>query len=167
VYTTSPANSTTSNTMTNGNLRLCPWVLDFGWLLDRIGAEITAIGDAGSKLRLGIYADNGFSYPGSLILDAGVIAGDSATAQELNISQWLPPALYWIGGALQVVTTTQPTVRIPTNWTPPTPLAAGTALPTANVIGYQMTGVTGALPASFSSTLSSSGSAPRVFVRGV
>jgi len=63
--------------------------------LDRIGAEITSIGDAASLVRLGIYADNGNVYPGSLVLDAGTIAGDSATAQAITINQTLESGLYW------------------------------------------------------------------------
>jgi len=168
MFTSSPGGASTSAALSNGALRLLPWVVTQRIPIDRIGAEVTVIGDVGSKLRLGIYADNGFSYPGALLLDGGQIAGDSATVQDAPaVSLVLNPGLYWIGGAVQAVTTTQPTVRVPSNWAPPLAISTGPVMPTANqtAIGYQMTGVTGALPANFSGSLSPSGAAPRCHVR--
>lgn len=56
--------------------------------IDRIGAEVTAAA-AASTITLGIYADNGSGRPGALVLDAGTINGNSATAQEIVINQRL------------------------------------------------------------------------------
>lgn len=56
--------------------------------IDRIGAEVT-VGAVGSTITLGVYEDNGFGDPGVLLLDAGTIDGNSATAQEKTISQAL------------------------------------------------------------------------------
>lgn len=167
LLTTSPAATNTSNTFGNGTLRVLPWVVTKPITITKIGAEVSVIGDVGSKLRLGIYADNGNSYPGALVLDAGQIAGDSATPQELATSTTLQSGVYWIGGAVQSVTTTQPTIRSNSNWVPEVNTAISSNLPTANVIliGYSMSGVTGALPANFNTTLSAVGIAPRVFVK--
>jgi hypothetical protein len=168
-FTTSPANAATSATLSNAVLRLSPWVVERSLNIDRIGAEITAVGDAGSKLRIGIYADNGACLPGALLLDAGTIAGDSATVQDIALGTTLalPSGLYWVGGAVQVVTTTQPTVRVQSNWTPPVPLPGGTSAPgsgATHVCVFQNTGVTGALPALFTYAGTTS-PAPRIHVR--
>lgn len=157
----------TSATLTSGTLRLAPWVVPFPMTIDRLGAKITSAGEAGSKLRLGIYSDTGHTYPGALLLDAGQIAGDSATVQELTVSQVLAAGLYWIGGAVQSVVTSQPTVEITNDWTPPVPLLLATTAPTAAAtsVGYAQTSVTGALPANFTATVTATGSAPRCHVR--
>jgi hypothetical protein len=154
-------------TVVAGTLRLYPWVVPNDVTLTRIGAEVTSAGEAGSKVRLGIYADDGSGYPGALVLDAGTIAGDSATVQELTISQFLPAGLYWIGAAVQVVTTTQPTVRIQGTGNPPINITLGTSAPSAgySVWGFSQTGVTGALPANFTTTPSTAGSAARLHVK--
>jgi hypothetical protein len=73
---------------------------------------------------MGIYADDGSGYPGALILDGGSIstgtgnAGTVATGGTPGVymntgisATVLKPGLYWIGGVVQGVTTTQPTIR--------------------------------------------------------
>lgn len=164
--TSSPSVAAAVNSLGNGTLRLAPWVLDWTTAIDRIGGEITVVGEAGSKLRLGIYADNGTGYPGALVVDAGQIAGDVVATAELTVALTLDPGLYWIGGAVQSVVTTQPTVRVSSNWTPPILLRSG-SIPSGGALlsGYSQTGVTGALPANFTTTVSGAGSIPRVFVR--
>lgn len=165
----SGTSNSTSVTLANGTLRLAPWWLPRGLTIDRIGAEVTVIGDVGSKLRLGIYRDNGFAYPGALLLDAGQIAGDSATVQDLTVSQALLPGLYWIGGVVQSVVTTQPTVRVTNAWPPAVVMPGVNTLPTAgyNIHGYSQTGVTAALPGNFSTSLATTGSAPILHMRAV
>lgn len=166
VMTTATNGTTTSAALGNGTERMAPWVLTRAISIDRIGAEITTVGEAGSKLRLGIRADSGNCYPGALLLDAGQIAGDSATVQDLTVSLTLAAGLYWIGGAVQSAPTTQPTVRVPSAWTPPVPISLGTSIPGANVqvIANSQTGVTGAL-GTFSATATAVATVPRVHVR--
>lgn len=139
----------TSNSLGTGTLRVMPFYLPHTVTLTGIGAEVTAAGDAGSKYRLGVYADTGSFAPGSLILDAGQIAGDSVGAQTLTISQTLSPGIYWVGGVVQSVTTTQPTIRTVTPGPFPLPWssAPGTGAG-ANAYGYT-TAISGALPATF------------------
>jgi hypothetical protein len=156
----------TSAALGTGNLRVFPWFLPHAATLTQIGAEITAIGDAGSKFRLGIYADTGAFAPGALILDAGTIAGDSATVQQIAISQAAGPAILWVGGAVQVVTTTQPTVR---TFGPGPYSLVYPAIPGVNqaVAGWIHNGtVSGALPGTFLTTGGNAGAVPRIFVKG-
>lgn len=76
-------------------LKAQPFVVPKTITLDRIGMEITVIGTVGSLVRLGIYAsENGL--PTTLVLDAGTIAGDSATFQSITINQTLAPGLYYL-----------------------------------------------------------------------
>jgi hypothetical protein len=167
IFTSSPATSSTNAALGNGTLRLAPWVVTRAMAIDRIGAEITTVGEAGSKLRLGIYTDNGSCFPGALLLDAGQIAGDSATVQDLTVSLTLPTGLYWIGGVVQSAATTQPTVRVVSNWTPPVPISGGTSAPaaTAAYVANTQTSVSGALPATFTATAVAGAAAVRVHVR--
>lgn len=132
--------------------------------ITRMGAEITTVGDAGSKLRLGIYADDGTGRPGSLVLDAGTINGDSATVQEIaGLATTIGPGWYWFGGAIQLVTVTQPTIRFLNEPDREMDIAA---IPTAGqlVVGFTMTGVTGALPSTFTVASANNG-VPRTFVK--
>lgn len=141
------ANASTSAVQTNGLVRACPFWLPNAVTLSRVGAEVTTIGDVGSKLRLGFWADDGTGRPGTLLLDAGQIAGDSATVQEIVISLALAPGIYWVGGAVQAVTVTPPTLRTSGAQGPWLNIDAGTVIPAAGSTpaGQQMTGVTGAL----------------------
>ena len=79
---------------------------------------------------------------------------DSATTQEVTAALDLPPGLYWDAAAQNVVTT-QPTMRTVTGNPPAMPLDRGTTKPGAsvNLIGYVQTGVAGALPATFTSSM--------------
>jgi hypothetical protein len=156
----------TSAALGNGVLRLAPVMIYTAVSITRLAGEVTVVGDAGSKLRLGIYADNGSTYPGALVLDAGVIAGDSATVQELTISQSLAPGLYWFGGAVQIVTTTQPTVRV-CNAPPIVAISGGTSLPAAGagLLGFTQSSVTGALPSNFSTTVATTFNVPRLIMK--
>lgn len=167
IYCVSPGVAGTNNTSGNGTLRVAPWVVNFPLRITRLGAEVTATGDVGSKIRLGIYADNGSTYPGTLVLDAGQIAGDSATVQELTIDVTLVAGLYWVGGVLQSVTTTQPTFRSTQTWSPPVPVPLGTTAPAANgtLTGVSTGSITAALPSTFPGTFAPSGSVIRTFVK--
>lgn len=155
----------TSNTLGNGTVRAYAWYLPHDVTLTKIGAEVTVIGDVGSKVRLGIYADTGLMRPGALAFDAGTIAGDSATVQEVTISQTLTKGLYWVAAAVQDAATLQPTVRtggalisiglgaIPGAGATPAGWTHGSAV------------TTGALPATFTPS-GVIGTIPRIFVKG-
>lgn len=156
--------STTTSALANTSLRAVPFFVPSPVLLSKIGAEVTSAGEAGSKYRLGIYADDGTGRPGSLVVDAGQIAGDSATVQELDISVRVGPGWYWAAGAAQSAPTTPPTMRV-TNNASFGVLIASSILFTANqtITGMSMT-ASGALPAAFT-TFSLASTVPRIFVK--
>lgn len=162
---------TTVATLGNGVLRVAPFIVRKAITITRIGACVTAAGDAGCVLRLGIYADNGNGYPGALILDAGTIPGDAIAVTEVTISTALPAGTYWVGAVPQGVTTTQPTVRgfaAASNVYAPTVPLTGGATPTAATapaLGYSGSGITGALPTTFPASVLPTGSAAWVFVK--
>lgn len=167
-YRMPSCNLTTSITAGIGLLRVVPAYIPNKITVAKIGAEITVAGDVGSKLRLGIYADDGTLRPGSLVLDAGQIAGDSATVQEitdgvtvLHGGRW-----YWFGAVVQSVSVTQPTVRVtntilernPIDYRESTPVAGAAAT------GYAQSAITGALPSTFT-VQTTSGSCPSIFIK--
>jgi hypothetical protein len=157
-FTSSPSAASTNTGLGIGTLRVHPRFIQTACTLTSIGAEVTAIGDAGSLVRLVIYADNETNYPGTLVLDAGTIAGDSTGVQEIVISQSLSIGTYWFGAIIQNVTTTQPTIRTCSN--PPTidMFMAGITIPSAGITigGYQQAAVTGAAPVTFSTSITPS-----------
>lgn len=176
-FTASPASQTTSVTLGNGNLRATPFVVTESLSITRLGAEFTVAGDAASVLRLGIYNDdgNGSMPSGAPFLDAGSIstgtgnAGTVATGgtpgvYEITVSATLSPGLYWVGGAVQGVTVTQPTIRICAGQSIVYPIPTA-AIPTA---GEQrnamlMGSVTGALPTWAGGSISAA--VPRTFFK--
>ena len=142
----------TSVTLGNGTLRATPFWVPSQITVERIGSEVTVVGDAASVLRLGIYADDGTGRPGSLVVDAGTISGNSATVQEITgLSVSLSPGVYWAAAVVQLVTTTQPTVRTQGSAGILPNIDIGTTIPSAGLLttGVDMTGVTGALPGTF------------------
>lgn len=166
-FASSAAASAGVSTLGNGSLRVSPMIVTRTMTIDRLGSEVATVGDVGSKVRLGIYSDDGTGRPGNLLIDAGQIAGDSATVQELTISQQLTPGIYWFGGVVQSVTTTQPSVRCAANWFAPIPVGISTALPgaAASAIGHSHASVTAALPTTFTTTPGATVSVPRLFYR--
>lgn len=157
----------TSSTLGNSTLRLASWIVPNAISISKIGAEVTTIGEAGSKFRIGIYKDNGKGYPGDLLLDAGQIAGDSATVQELTVDQAIPAGLYWVGGAVQSAPSTQPTMRVASSWWQPAAIGKTTVFSAGETVqGYSQASVSGALPSTFSTTVTTSGiQHVRIFVK--
>jgi hypothetical protein len=130
--------------------------------LDRIGVYVSTLST--TTARLGIYADGGNCYPGSLLLDAGTIDVTSTGAKTITISQalavntlcWLvivcaaTPAIYCIpvAGVINV-------------------LGTSNALGTAMNCGLYVAQTYGALPGTFPSspTLITAAPIPAIFVR--
>lgn len=156
----------TAATFGNGILRATPYFIPSTITLDRLGAEVTIIGDVGSKLRLGIYSDDGTFRPGALLLDAGTIAGDSATSQTVTISQQLTRGWYWFVAVVQVVTVTQPTLRSTTQPYAPIPIDY-TAAPAsgAAAVCFTASAVTGSLPDPFPAITGVNSSIPMLYCR--
>lgn len=120
-------------------------------------------------IRLGIYNDNGTGYPNTLLLDAGVVTGDTNAVKEITISQALPVGLYWLVAVAQGAPTTLPTVRISTAAL--TALIGGSSATNA-VRGstreyWAPAGAVGALPSPFPAAAVNAGRGPIVVVRCV
>lgn len=163
-YRAPNAGPTTSNTLGNGSLRLMPKYIANAVTLTRLGAEVTVIGEAGSKIRLGIYADDGTFRPSALVIDAGQIAGDSATIQEITISQALSRGWYWFGGAVQSAPTTQPTVRTVNTIYEYVGIDQNTTMGSVPFYGFTQASVTGSLPSTLSG-FASTGTLPSIFFK--
>ena len=152
---------TTSGTGTCGQsvLRASPMPLAADTAYDRIGIEVTTLA-AASTFRLGIYADNGNNYPGDLILDASTIDATGTGFKENTIAQTLPAGMYWIGGASQGG---DPALRVAVGTLP----MIGVTSPagSSGATGYVATGVTGALPSTFPTTVTPGATMPRVYLR--
>ena len=168
-YFVTPTSSTkTLNTLGQGTLRATPFWVSDPLRLTKLGAEVTEAGSPGSTYHLGIYGDDGTGYPGDLVLDAGAIAADRRAVQEMTIAQELPPGLYWIAGAVQGGGTTPPTLRCVGDFAGPMAADIGMTSPPGPgeaPAAYTMPGVTGPLPARFTTEVASDGSCPRLFVK--
>lgn len=145
---------TTSAGLGFGTLRLSAWTVTASTTITRLFAEHTVL-QTGTSFRIGIYNDDGFGRPGTLLLDAGTIDTTVAAAvQEITVSQAITPGLYWVGGAVQG-SGTQPTMRIiGANFSGVSVfLPLGTTLPTAGTVfgGWTQTSVSGALPSTLAS----------------
>jgi hypothetical protein len=82
-------------TTASGAIDVLPFYVPVNQTFNRIAINVTTV--ATGECRLGIYADNGSVYPGSLVLDAGTVStGGSTGIRELTVSLNLAPNLYWL-----------------------------------------------------------------------
>lgn len=121
-------------------LRVSPFIVSgTNQTFDRIAVQVTGVG-AGS-LRMGIYRDTGSIYPGSLLLDAGVVDISTTGLKEIVIAQNLTPGLYWLADITDVnVTLSQTANSIG---------FSGGSAPTSYSAGYNTALAFGALPNPF------------------
>lgn len=162
------ASTTTTGQTGNGSMRAGPTYVPNAVTVTRLGAEVTVAGDVGSKVRLGIYGDDGTGRPGALVLDAGTIAGDATGYQEITgLSTVIGPGWYYFAAVIQLVTVTQPTLRttvtsvpviVDGNTTPPSALSGINS-------GFSIGSITGALPNPFGAGVASANSLIRVAIR--
>ena len=82
-----------------------PFPLEINRVADRLVVDITA--QAGEKIRMGIYLDNGSLLPGVLLLDAGEITLSATGEIAYTISQALTKGTIW----LAFVSNGTPTIR--------------------------------------------------------
>ena len=91
-----PRGSTDTAIVAN-ELYAVPFPVVRAMTLDRLILWVkVASGTSGSVVRLGIYNDGVNLYPGTLLLDAGTVDGNSATIQSVTINQALTKGLYWL-----------------------------------------------------------------------
>jgi hypothetical protein len=106
---------------TADRIYLFPFPSGRGGRVDRIGCELTSVGGANSKVRLGIYqslSDKRLK-PDKLLLDSGEIACNSGSVKTATVSVVLPAnKLLW--GALTATGGggTMPSFRLVTSMTP-------------------------------------------------
>lgn len=150
---------------TSGRLWVAPFPVDVpppsG--VNALGVRIT-VAAAGSTVRLGIYADTGYGYPGTRVLDAGTVSGGS-TGDQYATATWTPTAgLYWLAA---VATGGNPTLTTINATGMFGPLCLGPSTAALNVSpGSQLyvDSQTG-LPTTFPTAGTSSFGGPRVVVR--
>lgn len=145
----SQRNQSGSGTLTADRLLCAPFLVPKATTFDTIAVAINT-GGASSAVRLGIYADTGTRYPGSLVVDAGTISTATNGLKGIAISQALPAGLYWLALAAQTGGT-PPSIMLETvqdNWVGN--VASGFY---AFDGSYYQAGVTGALPGTFTSTV--------------
>jgi hypothetical protein len=156
----------THNTMTpgsNSSLYCMPLWIGEPITLDRIGIRVNTAGEAGSVIRLGIYADDSDGLPGARLLDAGTVVSDSVGNKEITISFAVNAGLIWLAAAFQAAPTTRPNVFSGSRTV--LPLGHNGAIdPNVGPAGVFQLGVGGALPNPFvpNTTVND---APRVVVR--
>lgn len=149
--------------MANTQCRSVPWIVEDTISIDRIGAEITAAGEATSTIRLGIWDDLN-SGPNNLVLDSGPIAANAVAVVEAVCDITLNPGVYWLGLAAQNSPVTPPTIRSCNTNDPLVPLHNATQPLAAAVYQGYIANFAGAFPASWGG-VGPGGAAPRLFVR--
>lgn len=163
-YPSLPCSGLTTSQIPNQSLRLTPMDVPRSLTVSGLAVEVTAAGEASSTFRFGIYADDGTGYPGVLVLDAGTVAADSTGVKTITISQALTPGRYWVGGVTQGAATTAATIRTPANAM--VSIGSSTTPGTgSSVLAYNQTGVAGALPTPFTTSVSAAGQSPRIYVQ--
>jgi len=84
-----------ASTTASAVIDVLPFYVPLNQTFNRIAINVTTV--ATGECRLGIYADNGSVYPGSLVLDAGtVLTGGATGIREITVSLNLAPNLYWL-----------------------------------------------------------------------
>lgn len=137
-----------------GDLRLVPIYFPTRRSLDRIAVNVTIVGEAGSVIRLGVYDSlPGESYPGSLLLDAGTVVGDVGTGvKAITIALNVGPGIIWLACVAQVAATTRPTLQTLSGSDYNGLFGSSAGVINGNTSAYLQTGVSGALPGTFTVT---------------
>ena len=161
-----PAYNRSAIALGAGALVLCPILVPRACLLTDIACEVTG-GVASTFVRMGAWADRGDGYPGALLsgADTGQIDASSAGVKSHTYATPIPlqAGRLWIGAVNQGGT---PTVA--SNTAPGKDLFASAAagyLQNTQLVGYLQSGVNGALPSTFTSTIGATTSAHRVCVK--
>jgi len=76
-------------------IQAMPFLVPVAQSFDRLGVLVPN-NKPDSELRLGLYDDNGHSYPGELVVDSGILLTDTTGLKEVNINETLGSGLYWL-----------------------------------------------------------------------
>jgi hypothetical protein len=153
-YYVMPEGSRTTAAMVSGVEWAVPIRIARDCTIDRIACEVTTPGTAGTVIRLGIRDSTAYGLPGALISDAGTVAGSANGNFEITVSVRLrKPGKYWLTAVAQSTGVTLPTIRVVSNnIEAASPSLAGAMSATA-CTGYSSnTGITGALPNTYTVT---------------
>jgi hypothetical protein len=158
-----PQGSATTVAPATNVLHAVPIYIGNAVTLTSIGINVTGAGAGGTVIRLGIYSDivdTRGGYPGNLLLDAGTVAGDSVAFVSTAISQAVAPGLYWLACVAQGGTPTVSVVNGPNPY-----VGHNGASGVGSRAGYRQSSVSGALPATFTTTVDAQGTIPLVQIK--
>jgi hypothetical protein len=144
-YHTFPSGTHVNMTLTANLLYAVPFISPIPRTATRIACSVVTA--ATGSIRLGIYQDDGSIYPGSLILDAGIVASDTAGFREIT-GLGVPIAantLYW----LVLVANATPAIAASSVGTSWSLLGFSTALNTAASAHFTVSFTFAPLPATF------------------
>jgi len=157
-YKTVTGANTTAAASGNNRLDLTNFYVPTTTTFSNIGITSSTLTVSGT-VRLGIYSDNA-GFPGSKIYESAAIttaATGNTFITPTSFSQTLTPGWYWLGAVTQSVTgtfwmtqTASPSIAYNQRTT-----SQPSATYPSGVSGFQITGVTGALPATGASALAS------------
>lgn len=93
-----PASNYGTQSLLANTIYATPWLVERPITIDQISLNVFTAGAAGTKARLGIYADGGSAYPAQRIVDAGEVAVDTIGKKDavLTLPLSLQPGLYWL-----------------------------------------------------------------------
>lgn len=140
---------------TGGHLRFVPVLIAEDMTIDRIGLEVTTA-SAGATIRLGLYEDNA-GAPGDLIADFGTVSGAAVGVVEATISQALTKGRVF--AAWVPSNNSMNFRRVSNGWNLLQYTATQADAVDPSGVHWLQTGVTGALPATATASLTSSGTA--------
>lgn len=126
--------------------------------IDRIAVWVSTADAVNPNIRLGIYNDGANLYPGTLLLDAGVVSAATTGLKAIEISQALTKGLYWVVAVSDGTPTLRATDANTMQWTP---LGLDSTDITANLIGWTVAFTYAALPNPFTA----GGTAQRIRLR--
>jgi hypothetical protein len=164
-----PGNGASIAGWTDQDMYLAPFFTAKALPLQTIGCRTTTpAATAGSKARLGIYADDG-SGGLSLFLDAGQVAVDGGVATpSVAIGITLTPGWWWLTIAFQSLGATKPTMfTLLQTLLALSPIGGNTLTDITNgrVGSIKFSGIAGALPATPTSPTYSPNPTPGVWVQ--
>lgn len=164
-YYVSAHSSAGAGTITDGHQWGTPFFVGRTLPVSTLAINVTTLA-ATTSIRLGIYRDidDGIGgYPGALVAGSEVTVDASTTGfKTAAVDLDLEPGLYWLSAAAQGGS---PQVTVLQNGTGQQIVGPnfGTTATARN--GYRVTGVTGAFPSTFSTSVDAQGGAPAVHLR--
>ncbi len=157
-----------TNAVTNSTMKAFPLYIGQHCIVTEIGVATSGAG-SGSAIRLGIYNnDLSWPFPGYLLEDFGTVATTGSASTSVGVTgifKLLRPGWYWLAAAQQGGTAATLRVMVYNGLAWPTLPDSATHNNQGSVIGYSVTGVTGALPSVWSSFTPEATNVPVIYLR--